>query len=131
MNYTKRRVWKYRLHNTLIVSTGIILNKHVECKFLYLKTDGELKINAGYAWDGPSGPVIHGKDFMRGSLVHDALYQLMRESLLAPSYRQQADQLLYDMCVEDGMNKIFAWTVYKAVRAGGKKAAQSNVLEAP
>ena len=47
--------------------------------------------NAG---DGPSGPAIDTKNFMRASLVHDALYQLMRLGTLDKSRRQYADRLL-------------------------------------
>jgi Protein of unknown function (DUF1353) len=82
---------------------------------------GQLSIAKGYAWDGPSGPTIDTKNFMRGSLVHDALYQLMRESELSVEYRQRADELLYDICRQDGMSWVRAKWVYYAVRAFGGK----------
>ena len=77
---------------------------------------GWLVVKARYAWDGPSGPTIDTKTFMRGSLFHDALYQLIREGLLPRKYRLQADQVLRDVCLQDGMNKFRAWYVYHAVR---------------
>ena len=84
--------------------------------------DGVLTIGVGYAWDGPSGPTFDTKDFMRGSLVHDALYQLMRENAISRTlYRKYADQLLRIICLEDGMSKFRAWYVYKFVRMFGKK----------
>jgi hypothetical protein len=79
-------------------------------------------IKQGYCWDGPSGPTIDTKNFMRGSLVHDALYQLMREEKLARSYQKGADDALRRMCIEDGMWRIRAWWVWKGVRDFGYKS---------
>lgn len=95
--------------------------------FIQLTKQGKLTLKQGYAWDGPSGPTIDTLNFMRGSLVHDALYQLMREGSLVSSeavdYRLQADKLLQQMCIEDGMSKIRAQWVYLGVRLGGEPAA--------
>ena len=77
---------------------------------------GVLSISPGYAWDGPSGPTVDTKTFMRGSLVHDALYQLMREKVLPQQYRKLADKILYKMCREDKMMWVRAVWVYVAVR---------------
>lgn len=104
---------------------------------LYLSLDlaGVLSIRAGYAWDGPSGPTIDTRNFMRPSLVHDALYQLMREGHLPQSARAAADDLLYDLCVADGMSRLRAWVVYRAVRLFAGPAARGDhrrpILEAP
>ena len=82
---------------------------------------GVLIIKKGYAWDGPSGPTFDTKNFMRGSLVHDALYQLMREGVISRiTYREYADDILKRLCLEDGMSKFRAWYVYKTVRVFGK-----------
>lgn len=91
--------------------------------FVVLTTDGRLQTKKGYAWDGPSGPTIDTKNFMRGSLVHDALYQLMREGLLSQEHRETADRLLREICLEDGMSRIRAWWVYRAVRSFAAAAA--------
>ena len=140
--------YKYRLENGYKIDTGIkrriIVRKNdkssvqrgvLRTKFLSLHPDGILHILKGYCWDGPSGPTIDTRSFMRGSLVHDALYQLMREDLLERDYRKAADQLLYDVCIEDGMSRFRAWYVHKGVRRGAGKAvlAKSSrpVEEAP
>ena len=60
---------------------------------------------------------------MRGSLIHDALYQLMRESVLPLEFRKKADEILREVCLEDGMSKFRTWYVYKAVRMFGEKMA--------
>lgn len=62
---------------------------------------------------------------MRGSLVHDALYQLMRERHLDyKEHRQYADELLRDICLEDGMSRVRAWWVYQAVHIFAEMAAR-------
>lgn len=104
--------------------------------FIVLRSDGFLTIRKGYAWDGPSGPTFDTRNFMRGSLVHDALYQLMREgSLDNNAYREPADRLLQSMCEEDGMSSLRAWWVYKGLRIGGDPAADPEnnrpVVKAP
>ena len=90
-----------------------------------LHMDGWLEIRAGYVWDGPSGPSIHSQCFMRGSLYHDALYDLMRSGRLPQEYRKRADQLLSETCKQDGMTGIRAAWVYAGVRTfGGYYAGQ-------
>ena len=79
IQYKKRRKYKYNLHSVCTYHTGIKVEKEHKSAFIEIGTDGLLTIRKGYAWDGPSGPTIDTKDFMRGSLVHDALYQLLRE----------------------------------------------------
>lgn len=70
---------------------------------LDLYSDGRLVIAKDYAWDGPSGPTINSESSMRGSLVHDALYQLIREGLLPASLKPTCDWELAEICIEDGM----------------------------
>ena len=66
--------------------------------YLSLTEEGRLEVKRTYAWDGPSGPTIDTRNFMRGSLVHDALYQLIRLEVLPPESRKRADQLLREIC---------------------------------
>lgn len=121
--------FKYQLLDPYVIKVPIKIDEKVETAFLNLEplkldpTMSLLNIKAGYAWDGPSGPTIDTHNFMRGSLVHDALYQLMRWELLDKIYRKLADQLLYSICLEDGMSKLRAWWIYKAVRMGADSAA--------
>ena len=90
----------------------------------------------GYAWDGPSGPTFDTPAFMRGSLIHDALYQLIREKHLRPEFRVVADKILYDILREDGMSLIRAKIAYRGVRWFGGYAArpddtEDHIYEAP
>lgn len=87
---------------------------------------GVLTIRKGYAWDGPSGPTIDTKSFMRASLVHDALYQLIREGMVPRQMRDFADLELKKICLSDGMSNIRAWWVYQGVKRFGEKAVIKN-----
>ena len=100
-----------------------------------LTTGGFLTIRKGYAWDGPTW-AIDSKNFMRGSLVHDALYQLMRQGRLSSyAWRGKADKLLRDMCIQDGMWKIRAawifWAVQNFAARDADKDHQRETLTAP
>ena len=65
-------------------------------EWMTLDPDGTLTIKGGYAWDGASGPA-NDHNFVRASLVHDALYQLLRERKIPEEYREVADDtVIYD-----------------------------------
>lgn len=125
--------YKYQLHQDYRVQTEI-KGHCVADAFYCLTTDGQLFIRAGYAWDGPSGPTIDTKSFMRGSLVHDVFYQMMREGQLPQSCFHAANDELRRMCREDGMWSVRAWWVWKAVEDFGSAAAAlqpEKILSAP
>ena len=129
--YKKRRVYKFTLVESYSRNIAIEPDEKLGNNFLYLDTDGTLFISKGYSWDGPSGPTFDTKNFMKGSLVHDALYQLMREKFLEFSYRKYADELLKEMCIEDGMSRLRAFYVYWAVRLFGASSAKQDTRKAP
>lgn len=134
---TKRKIkykagYKYQLVEDYQLDcglTGYMLNNG----YLALDFDGLLTIRAGYAWDGPSGPTVDTKSFMRGSLVHDALYQLLGLGMIGINHRKAVDALLRKLCREDGMPAIRAWWVYQGVRFGGGAALEQDnfILTAP
>jgi hypothetical protein len=127
--------YKYQLEENYGILTPIILPMPVMNSFIKLDMGGFLTIKAGYAWDGPSGPTYDSPSFMRGSLVHDALYQLLRADLIGQRYRETADAMLRDLCIEDGMWKWRAQYVYRAVRDFAMKAAnaenEKKIITAP
>lgn len=100
----------YPKRNQIDTRSGVTLNQN-----------GLLVIHPGYTWDGATGG-IDTDNFMRASLVHDALYDLMRWGSLPSSYRKNADKLLRDICIEDGMSKWRAWRSYMYVRVFGGRA---------
>lgn len=127
--------YKYQLSEDCLVWIDIRPERACLSNYISLATDGLLIIFRGYAWDGASGPAIDTKNFRRGSLIHDALYQLLREGFLPESAREQADKELRKVCLEDGMSRLRAWWVYHAVRRFGSPAAdpknKRKVLTAP
>lgn len=131
-----RSGYKYQLVEDYRVKVGVIPVRDIDTDFIGLTKQGMLLVKKGYAWDGPSGPTIDTKNFMRGSLVHDALYQLMRNRHLSNTrWRAEADNELKRMCLEDGMFRIRAAWVHRGVRVGGGPAADpastKKVLTAP
>lgn len=97
-----KKGYKYQLYETYVVKTGI---EGFSCKtdFIHLFSDGTLVVYKGYAWDGATG-VPDVKFMMRGSLVHDALYQLIRLGLLPTCIKKRADMLFYEICKESAVS---------------------------
>jgi uncharacterized protein DUF1353 len=131
-----KKGYKYQLVEEYSTDIPIKPDENIISDYINLSRDGKLVIKKGYAWDGPSGPTWDTLNFMRGSLVHDALYQLMRaEKLDKDKYREPADRLLQKMCQEDGMSSIRAWVVYQGVRLGGEPSAdpvnKKPIIRAP
>ena len=63
-------------------------------------------------------------NFMRGSLVHDVLYQMMRRGQLPEALCfHAANDELRKICLEDGMSRLRAWYVWKAVEDFGSANA--------
>ena len=116
--------YKYQLaENNCIERISIFPENNIDTPYIALTTEGEITVKVGYAWDGPSGTAIDTKNFMRGSLIHDALYQLLREKHIDAKWRLQADNELRRICIQDGMSKPRAWWVYKGVRWFASPAA--------
>ena len=126
----KRKLWKYKLHGNCVVENTIEVEREISTPYCCLSENGLFIVYSGYAWDGASGPTFDTKDSMRGSLVHDALYQLMREDFLGIEHRDAADRLLQRLCIEDGMAKWRAGYWYWAVKHFSKKYAMPN-LDSP
>ena len=114
--YRELHRYKYQLVDEYRVNIDIKPSQNLSFPFVLLSSEGLLTIKKYYAWDGPSGPTIDTRNFMRGSLVHDALYQLMRlKALDYKVHRKRADEILREICLEDGMCSFRAWYVYYAV----------------
>ena len=130
-----RSGYKYQLVESHELIVGVTPTVDVETDYIDLAATGFLLIKKGYAWDGPSGPAIDTKNFMRGSLVHDALYQLIRHEHIGANWRAQADLELKRICREDGMSRLRAWWVHRGVQWLGKPSvmpeARKKVKTAP
>ena len=147
-----RAGYKYQLAETYVARVPI-LGYAGETPWLSLDAEGMLTIRAGYAWDGPSGPTLDTASMMRGSLIHDALYQLLRLGHLPASVRWLADEVYFEAVLADGLalarrsrwapirvaRRAFvrarAAAHYQALRvfgaAAGSAAAVKPVLTAP
>lgn len=89
-----------------------------------------LELASGYAWDGSTGPALDTVNFMRGSLVHDALYQVIAEMVHRGAIQHKgaawwrlkraADRELVAICAQDGMGWWRRQWVHAAVRLGGR-----------
>ena len=110
-----RKGYKYQLAETESFYTSIDISDSVHTEFISLFTNGKLIINSGFSWDGPSGPTIDSPSSMRGSLMHDALYQLMRMKLLDRSWRDIIDRDFYNCLLADRMWGWRAKYWYKSV----------------
>lgn len=75
-------------------------NYNIETPYITLSTEGNLVIREQYAWDGatmfPDFKVV-----IRGSLVHDALCQLIRLKHLPESVLPTVHKILSDIVEED------------------------------
>lgn len=131
ISYKERRHYKYTLFKDYPHPTNILTPHAISTRFIELDLSGLLTIKKNYAWDGASGPVLDTQRIMRGSLVHDALYQLMREKHLPQIAREKADWLLREICLEDGMPKFNAELVYLAVDLFGGLYTKPDLLHAP
>ncbi len=131
-----RSDYKYQLAEGYEMTISIKPKSDIKTEFIDLDTDGKLTVKKGYAWDGPSGPVKDTVENMRASLVHDALYQLMRNKELSTrTHRKAADQEFKDICKADGVSNFRASVYYKGLRKFGKPAAspqhKKKIVRAP
>lgn len=124
IEYTKG--YKYQLKEDVLFDTNIKIKKTIETPFVTLYGHGTLLVKQGYAWDGPSGPTIDTDNFMRGSLAHDAIFQLARMGLLDKKWFDEANRMLLDICEQDGMSGVRRWYVKRGINTPFCKAAFST-----
>ena len=98
-----KRGYKYQVARPYHIKIAVIPFFPVNLAFVKLDMEGNLDILPGYAWDGASGPTWDTLNSIPGSLVHDVGYQLIRLGLIDKGHKEYFDQLLYDICVDDGM----------------------------
>ena len=115
--------YKYQLQQDYAIKIELFPAENIHLDHITLTTGGELRVNAGYCWDGASGPVPDTKANMRAALVHDALYQLMRHRELDRAYyKKRADTVFMILCIADGVPTFLAKSYYKGLQWFGKAA---------
>jgi len=117
--------YKYQLRENYSIQIAIKPKEAIVTDYICLSTDGLLVFTKGYAWNGCSGPTYDDDTNMRGSLVHDGGYQLMRMGLLGQEWKAYFDLLFKAICLEDGMwstrSDYYHWAVDKF---GGPSCAE-------
>ncbi len=101
-----RRGYKYVVKRDFHIKLDVVPYSEIFIDHMRMDMEGNTTIFAGYPWNGASGPTIDTLNSMRGSLVHDFIYELIRLGLIDPKYKEYADGLLHDICTEDGM---YSW----------------------
>ena len=105
--------YKYQTLEEVSFETGWTLPRRQSIRssngWVHLTGDGRLTIQRGYCWDGASGPTFDTASTMLASLVHDALYQLMRECLLPQDFRLPADICLKRIMLRDYNGSWLKW----------------------
>lgn len=126
--------YKYQITRDMHYQTTI-LGYDIDIEYIRLTPDGLLTLKKGYAWNGASGPTWDTKNSQRGSGEHDAGYQLIRLGYLPRETKEYFDQLLYDLCVQDGMFKFRAaywkWAVIHFGIGSTRPSAEPQELVAP
>jgi hypothetical protein len=126
-----RRNYKYQLSRDVEEDLNLWLpfprlEYDVLNDFVRLTLNGFMLLRFGYCWDGASGPTLDDHTNMRGGLLHDGGYQLMREGLLSMSYRPYFDKILELVCKDDGMPDFRAWYYYEGVHHFAEKCASKG-----
>lgn len=121
--------YRFRLPENYTFETPFRPNYSLAAPFKRLDPDGLMTLVKGYAWDGCSGPVPTTRRTMRGSAAHDACYAFMREGLLPATdfNRKLADDLFYNLILQDGLLAPLAASYYGAVRVFGAKNTKRKV----
>lgn len=86
-----------------------------------------MHFDAGFEWDGASGPTIDTPDSVWPALMHDGGYRLLKHKRWHQSLRIDVDRQFRDMLIERGMSKLRALTWFVAVRLFGSKSASKSV----
>lgn len=115
-----RKGYRYQLAEDYALPIYIYPGKPITTEYTQLTISGLLTVKKGYVWNGPSWFIMNTRNLVRGSLLHAALYEMMREgSLDRHIWQEEADRLLQEICKEDGMSALRAWWIYQRVRLGG------------
>jgi hypothetical protein len=124
--YPKRVGGKFNLDQDYQVKIAVRPEFDIQTGLISLDTEGNLLLRSGFSWNGANA-TIDTKTILRGAMVHDALYELMREGELSSSrWRETVDQELRRLCREDGMARVRAGFMYFGVRQFGEKSARTN-----
>ncbi len=144
----QRKIRDWILDGLLPGGITIDLDGESEKKYYLLEPEGMLRLIKGYRWDGPTPPGKMSKphDYktvvMRSSMVHDAIYDLMRmgriprDTRLLSSFgagfqnQRVADNAFYSICFSDDPSQVarcLGWWV--GIRLGGAYNTHHDLAE--
>ena len=130
-----KKGYKYQLTRPYTIKLDVTPITPIDFPYIKIDVSGNLTAKTGYSWDGASGPTFDTKNSIRGSLVHDIGYQLIRLGVIDKSYKEYFDRLLKEICIEDGMNpcraKLWQWAVLKFGRGSTRPSAEPREEVAP
>ena len=120
--------WRFVLteeyeHELTFMSLPVTISKPY-----YKISRNKLLVSNDYAWDGLSGPTVDTKNSRTASLVHDVLYQAIREGVLPYMYRKEADKEFRLILKNNGMFFLRYWYFWAGVRLGGGKHARKRSI---
>jgi hypothetical protein len=142
VKYRKRKSYEFELLTEETFHTDV-RGYGTTTEFIHLSDEGLLTISKHYSWDGSSVPLkrmikpVWNSDKYCGiaSLIHDALYQLIRDGNIPKSCKTIADLTYRNMCILGGMGKLQAAWRYKALRWFGWSALHkkkvNQIIEVP
>jgi hypothetical protein len=127
--------WKYRTNRVYHFKLAIVPKAPIDLPFLKMDMDGVTTVLVSYAWNGASGPTWDTKNSMVGSLIHDIIYQLIRLGLIDAGYKEYGDNVLHDVCSEDGMWEwradYWRWAVLTYGQGSCRPSSEPPELMAP
>lgn len=127
--------YRYQLASDFTIEIPILPPVDISTRFIRLSRLGVLTIRQDYSWDGPSGPTADTPSTMRAALIHDALYQLIRDGHLGAESRGVADLIFKSVLIEDGVFPPRAEAFYRGVAQFGEPyvdpASEKAVMRAP
>ena len=130
-----KRGYKYVTSRDYHIQLDIIPFELIKLPYITMDMMGKTLIRAGYPWNGASGPTWDTLNSMIGSLVHDVIYQLIRLGLIDKKYKKYGDDVLHDLCTDDGMfakrADYWRWAVLKFGAGSTRPSAEPKEEIAP
>ncbi len=124
---------RFKLRATVRIFLGYRLPpSHVGCADhpdVEIYTDEEyrtvMEVDAGFVWNGASGPTWDSEGIRRSALIHDALYYMFRRGAIDKRWRKVADRCFYHLLRDAGVNPVRRFYYYWGVRLFGGRAASA------
>jgi hypothetical protein len=117
--------WKYQILSPVAFVVPIYPEVDIATPFINLSSKGVLEIAERYAWNG-ANVISDTEKNMRGSLIHDALYQLLRDGQLDKKWKLVADSVFEWVCVADGTWPVLGAAYEKALAIFGWTALKKD-----